>query len=60
MDKQVDEYIEKQESPQKEICEMVRQIIFKTFPNTKEQMKWGVPSYGDGKYSLIMKDYFLR
>jgi hypothetical protein len=53
MDSTVDEYIENQKSPQKEICMMVRQIIFKTFPNIKEQMKWGVPSYDDGKYYFV-------
>jgi len=53
MDKKVDEYIEKQESPQKEICEIVRHIIFRTFPNIEEKMKWGVPSYDDGKYYFV-------
>jgi hypothetical protein len=51
MDKKVDEYIEKQTSPQREICKKLRQIIFKTFPEgIKEEMKWGVPAYGNGKY----------
>jgi hypothetical protein len=54
MDKKVDEYIEKQNSPQKEICTKLRQIIFKTFPEgIKEEMKWGVPSYGNGKYYFV-------
>jgi uncharacterized protein YdhG (YjbR/CyaY superfamily) len=48
--KKIDEYIEKQKSPLKEICNQLRKIIFKTFPNIKEEMKWGVPSYGEGKY----------
>ncbi len=52
-DKKVDEYIEKQESPQKEICNKLRKIIFKTFPNIKEEMKWGVPSYANGKYYFV-------
>ncbi len=52
-DIRVDEYIEKQKSPQKEICNKLRKIIFKTFPNIIEEMKWGVPSYGDGEYYLV-------
>ena len=52
-DKRVDEYIEKQRSPQKEICRELRAIILKTFPNIKEEMKWGVPSYAEGKYYLV-------
>ena len=27
--------------------------MFKTFPGIKEEMKWGVPSYADGKYYLV-------
>jgi uncharacterized protein YdhG (YjbR/CyaY superfamily) len=53
MDKQVDDYIEKQTSPQKEICQKLRQIIFKTFPDIEEEMKWGVPSYGKGRYYFV-------
>lgn len=52
-DKKVDEYITKQESPQKEICIRLREIIFETFPDIKEEMKWGVPSYANGKYYLL-------
>ena len=49
----VDTYIEKQQSPQKEICYELRTIIFKTFPTIKEEMKWGVPSYAEGKYYFV-------
>ncbi len=52
-DKKVDEYIEKLKSPQKEICSKLREIIFNTFPNIKEEMKWGVPSYAEGEYYLV-------
>ena len=52
-DKKVDAYIEKQGSPQKGICKRLRKIIFKTFPGIKEDMKWGVPSYADGKYYFV-------
>lgn len=57
-DKKVDEYVVKQLSPQKEICTKLRNIIFKTFPGVKEEMKWGVPSYADGKcYFVGLKDH---
>ena len=52
-DKKVDEYIDKQKSPQKEICNTLRKIIFKTIPDVKEEMKWGVPSYDNGKYYFV-------
>lgn len=51
--KKVDEYIGKQKSPQKDICNRLRKIIFKTFPDIKEEMKWGVPAYDDGKYYFV-------
>lgn len=57
-DKKVDEYIEKQKSPQKEICAKLRKIIFKNFPDIEEEMKWGVPAYGGGKYYFVaLKDH---
>jgi uncharacterized protein YdhG (YjbR/CyaY superfamily) len=57
MNKEVDEYIEKQKSPQKEICLELRGIVFRTFPDIEEEMKWGVPTYAKGKYYLVaLKD----
>ena len=54
---EVDNYIEKQKSPQKEICQKLREIILKTFPGTKEEMKLGVPWY-EGKYYIVaLKDH---
>jgi len=54
----VTKYIEKQKSPEKEICLTLRDIIFKTFPNTKEEMKWGVPAFAEGKYYIVaLKDH---
>jgi hypothetical protein len=56
--KKVDDYVETQESSQREICNKLRKIIFKTFPDVKEEMKWGVPSYADGKYYFVaLKDH---
>jgi len=58
MNKQVDEYIAKQKSPQKDICLQLRGIIFETFPGIEEEMKWGVPTYAKGKFYLVaLKDH---
>jgi hypothetical protein len=53
MNKKVDEYIEKQASPQREICQALRTLINKTFPGVKEEMKWGVPAFADGNYYIV-------
>lgn len=49
--KEVDKYIEKQSSPQKEICKKLRKIVLKTLPNIDEKMKMGVAWYG--KYYIV-------
>lgn len=55
MSKEVEEYIEKQKSPQKEICKRLRKLILKAFPKIDEKMKMGVPWYG--KYYIVgLKD----
>jgi hypothetical protein len=57
MDKEVDDYVEKQKSPQREICQRLRKIILDTFPDIKEEMKLGVPWY-EGKYYIVaLKDH---
>lgn len=57
MSKEVDDYIKKQKSPQREICQRLRRIILKTLPNIKEEMKLGVPWY-EGKYYIVaLKDH---
>ena len=58
MNIQVDEYIEKQKSPQKEICRRLREIVLKTLPKIEEEMKWGVPSYAIGTFYIVaLKDH---
>jgi hypothetical protein len=52
MDKQVDAYIEKQKSPQKEIIQKVRTIFLKTLPNCEEKMMWGVIGFAGGKFYI--------
>lgn len=54
----VDTYMEKQGSLQKEICQKLRKTIFNTAPDVKEEMKWGVPTYADGRcYIVALKDH---
>ena len=57
MDNKVNDYIEKQISPQKEICRKLREIIFSTFPNIIEEMKYGVPYYGNKYYIVALKTH---
>ena len=57
MDNKVKEYIEKQKSPQKEICQKLREIIISTFPNIIEEMKYGVPYYGNKYYIVALKTH---
>lgn len=54
----VDEYIDKQQAPQKEICQKLRRLIFDQYPKIEEDMKWGVPAYGNGRYYIVaLKDH---
>jgi hypothetical protein len=52
MDAEVDEYIEKQESPQREILQRVRKIFLKTIPNCEEKKAWGVVAFQGGKFYI--------
>ena len=57
MTEKVDEYIKKQKSPQKEICQKLREIILKIIPRINEEMRAGVPCYGHTKEDLCGKYY---
>ena len=52
MSSQVDDYIEKQDLPQKEILREVRKIFRETIPNCEEKMRWGAITYASGKFYL--------
>ena len=52
MDKNVEEYIEKQKSPQKEIIQKVRKIFKKTLPSCEEKSAWGVITFAGGKFYI--------
>ena len=57
MGKRVDEYIEKQKSPQKEILQSLRKIILKALPKAEEKMWVGVPWYEGKYYTVGLKDH---
>ena len=52
MNNKITEYINKQGSPQKEVCDYLRKLIHKTIPGVKEEMKWGVPVFASGKFYI--------
>jgi uncharacterized protein YdhG (YjbR/CyaY superfamily) len=52
MEKQVISYIEKQNSPQRQILQEVRKIFFETLPDCQEKMMWGVITFEDGKFYI--------
>ncbi len=53
MTENVASYIKKQPSPQREICERLREIILRALPQIREEMKWGVPTYDGGAYYIV-------
>ena len=58
MKSKIDDYVQKQRSPQKEICQRLRRLILKTFPDQEEEMKWGVPTFCSGKFYIVaLKDH---
>jgi hypothetical protein len=58
MDQKVKQYITKQKTPQREICLKLRDIILKTFPDAKEEAKWGAITYSGGKFYIgVLRDH---
>lgn len=55
--KEVDQYIEKFDGEKKAILKRLRNIILKTRPELKEEMKWGAPWYGGFFYLVALKDH---
>ncbi|MCC6397439.1 MAG: DUF1801 domain-containing protein [Bacteroidetes bacterium] len=55
---EIDVYIGRQPSPQKEICRKLRKIVLDTIPGANEEMKWGVPTFARGLYYIVaLKDH---
>jgi len=57
MNVQVEKYIEKQQSPQKEIVQRLRNVILKALPGIKEEFKMGVPWYEGKFYVVALRDH---
>jgi hypothetical protein len=57
MDNKITDYINRQKTPQKEICLELRRIILKLYPKIKEEMKWGAIVYDGGKYYIAVVTY---
>lgn len=53
----IEKYINKLKSPQKDICKKLRRIILKAFPKCREKMWVGVPWFGDKSYIVGLKDH---
>jgi len=49
---QIEVYIEKQKSPQKEILREVQKIFRETLSDSKEEMRWGVVTFASGKFYI--------
>ena len=56
-EKKVDEYINKFDGEKKKILKKLRNIIMKTRPKLKEEIKMGVPWYGGLFYLVGLKDH---
>ena len=56
-EKKVDEYINKFDGEKKKILKKLRNIILKTRPKLKEEVKMGVPWYGGLFYLVGLKDH---
>jgi hypothetical protein len=53
------EYLEKQSSPQKEVCLKLREIVLNTIPDLIEEMKWGVPTYMKEEGGTKIPKYYI-
>lgn len=56
-DKKVDAYINRFDGEKKKILKKLRNIILKTRPKLKEEIKMGVPWYSDLFYLVGLKDH---
>lgn len=52
MNDEVQEYINKQKSPQKEILKKIRKIFLKTIPHCDEKRTWGVVTFAEDKFYI--------
>lgn len=52
MENKINDYFEKQTTRKKLICLKLRNIILKTFPEIKEEYKWGAVVYDNGRFYI--------
>lgn len=52
MGKTVNDYLNGMDKDKREICSRLRKIILKTFPNIKEEMRWGAIVFDDGYFYI--------
>jgi hypothetical protein len=52
MNNEIEEYIENQMSPQKEILQKIRKIFLITIPNCEEKKAWGVIVFQGSKFYI--------
>ena len=58
MKKDIDDYIKKQNPPQREICRKIRKLILQSFSGIEEEAKWGALVFGGGKFYVgALKDH---
>jgi len=57
MDEKVKNYLDALPQPQKSICEEVRKVILRTFPDIEETFENGVPWYECKYYIAGFKDH---
>lgn len=55
MNQEVTQYIQKLQQWQVEVCESLRQLVFKTIPAVEERLQYGKPHYlKDGHYACVI------
>lgn len=52
MEQKVASYFDKQPERKKSICLTLRKIILESFPNVKEEYRWGAVVYNDGMFYI--------
>ncbi|TFG00461.1 MAG: DUF1801 domain-containing protein [Promethearchaeota archaeon] len=57
MNEKIDTYIKNLPSSQREISQKLRKLILNTYPDIKEEMKYGVPYYNNDFYIVGLKDH---
>jgi hypothetical protein len=54
---EVEKYLKRQKSPQREIVQRLRDTILKVLPDINEEFKMGVPWYEGKFYVVALRDH---